>query len=793
VGTSQVSMKRVCIYVIWCFTGILSTACYSQASKMNTFPLSSIKLLKSPFLEAQQTDLKYMLEMDPDRLLAPYLREAGITPKKESYGNWENTGLDGHMGGHYLSALANMYAATGNQEILARLNYMLDWLEKCQQKNGNGYIGGVPGGKAMWQDIEKGKIDAGSFSLNDHWVPLYNIHKLYAGLIDAYKLTGSVKAKKILTAYADWGYRLTANLSESQMQDMLRSEHGGMNEAFADIAEITGDNRYLTLARKFSHLAILNPLLEQKDILTGMHANTQIPKVIGFMRIGELSNDDKWESAADFFWRTVVQNRTVSIGGNSVREHFHPVNDFSSMMESREGPETCNSYNMLKLTKHLFLSHPSAKYMNYYERTVYNHILSSQRPGGGFAYFTPMRPGHYKVYSQPQEGFWCCVGSGLENHGKYGELIYAHNDNDLFINLFIPSSLEWKEKKLSLIQNTAFPESDKSSISLKLEKSSKFTIHFRYPSWVRQGEMKISVNGKNQSLLTDNLSYVSVDRKWKSGDVVNIDLPMHISAEFLPDNSDFVSFVRGPIVLAAAMDNKDLKGLKADGSRMGHIASGTLMSLEDAPLMIAAKDSLVTGLVDEHADSIGFKAPDLIYQEKYKKLSLVPFYKLNDTRYIVYWPYTSPDKLPSLLSLRKEKQKAASALERATLDMVNTGEQQPETDHQFKGGNTSEGIFMERHYRAGNGWFSYVLKNTDKKAARLRLTYFGAEHNNGFEIYIDGQLLQTVKLDGNKGDAFVDVEYPLKSNKESFTVKFVAKSGSSVPGIYGLRLLKQAD
>ncbi|SDM07468.1 glycoside hydrolase family 127 protein [Pedobacter antarcticus] len=781
-------MKRTCIIII-CLLRIFTT--HGQSQKLNSFPLSAVRILNGPFLQAQQTDMKYMLDLDPDRLLAPYLREAGIEPQKPTYGNWENTGLDGHTAGHYLSALSNMYAATGDQQILDRLNYMLDWLEKCQHKSGDGYIGGVPGGKAMWKEIAAGKINAGSFSLNDKWVPLYNIHKPFAGLIDAYQLTGSQKAKEILQKYAAWAYQLTAGLTDAQIQEMLRSEHGGMNEVFADVSAITGDSRYLALARKFSHHVILEPLLQKKDVLTGMHANTQIPKVIGFMRVAELSNDKSWEAAAGFFWETVVKNRTVSIGGNSVSEHFNPSEDFSSMMESREGPETCNSYNMLKLTRHLFLAHPAASYIDYYERTLYNHILSSQSPTGGFVYFTPMRPGHYKVYSKPQEGFWCCVGSGLENHGKYGELIYAHNEKDLFVNLFMASKLEWKEKKMSLVQQTTFPEQDHTSLSLKLAKSETFTIHFRYPGWLAKNEMTVKVNGKKQLVEVDSASYISLNRKWKSGDVIDIHLPMHTQAEFLPDGSDYVSFVHGPIVLAASMGTADLAGLKANGDRMAHIANGPLLSVEDAPLMIADRNSIAKGITDENPP-MTFKAANMIYQQEYKGLELVPFYKLNETRYMVYWPFTNPENLPALLNARKEKAAAAFALDAITVDKVSTGEQQPESDHGFKGENTWEGVFKDRHFRTGTGWFSYILKNPESKASGIRLTYFGKESDRNFEIYANDVLLETVKLEGNRGDHFYDVTYALPDDKKQLeiVIKLVARPGSSIAAIYELRLLK---
>jgi DUF1680 family protein len=764
----------------------------AQTGKLQTFPLASVRLLDGPFLQAQQTDKKYMLAMDPDRLLAPFQREAGLEPKNTSYGNWENTGLDGHIGGHYLSALANMYAATGDADVKARLTYMLLELEKCQQANGDGYIGGVPGGKAIWKDIAAGKIKAASFSLNDKWVPLYNIHKTYAGLIDAYRLTGNEKAKSMLLKFAEWAYRLTAGLSDEQIQELLLSEYGGLNEVFADVAENSGEERYLKLSRQFSQRLILDPLLKRKDVLTGMHANTQIPKVIGYMRIAELTGDSAWAGAADFFWKTVVNKRTVSIGGNSVREHFHPVDNFSSMVESREGPETCNSYNMLKLSKQLFLNHHTAPYMDYYERTVYNHILSSQHPDGGFVYFTPMRPGHYRVYSQPHEGFWCCVGSGLENHGKYGELIYAHQDKSLYVNLFMASELIWKEQGLKLVQQTTFPESENSNITLTLDKPAEFTVHFRYPSWVAREKMKLSINGKEQQLTKDSASYVRIKRKWKTGDRINLTLPMHTQAEFLPDQSDWVSFVHGPVVLAAATGNNDMTGLKADGSRMGHIASGPLMSLDEAPLIVSSKAALVKGLVKSKKGPLIFQAPSLIHQQKYKDLDLVPFYKLHDTRYTIYWPYTSPDRLDGLLSAVKKRETAAAALEAQTVDQVNTGQQQPESDHQFKSENAENGLFMERHFRTGKGWFSYVLRNPKGLAKKLRLTYFGAEKGRKFDIFINNVLISHVELDGTKGRAFVDVDYQLPAglNAKELEVKLVAKEKSAIANVFDVRLMK---
>ena len=396
----------------------------SFAEKVKSIPVNDVRLLDSPFKRAQDADIEYILELDKDRLLAPYLIEAGLQPKAERYTNWENIGLDGHIGGHYLSALSIMYAATGNQECKEKLDYVISELKRCQDQSSDGYVSGVPGGKKIWQEIKEGNIRASAFGLNDRWVPLYNIHKIYAGLRDAYMFTGNEQAKEMLIKLTDWAIELTKDLSDAQMEDMLRSEHGGPNEVFADVYAITGDPKYLTLAERFSQKAIIEPLTRYEDKLTGMHANTQIPKVIGFKRVADLANIDSWNNGSVYFWENVTRKRSVAIGGNSVREHFHGVNDFRPMIESEEGPETCNSYNMLRLTKMFFESDCNERYADYYERTLYNHILSTintERPG--FVDFTPLRPGHYRVYSQPHTSLWCCVGSGLANHARYGEFI----------------------------------------------------------------------------------------------------------------------------------------------------------------------------------------------------------------------------------------------------------------------------------------------------------------------------------------------------------------------------------
>lgn len=778
------------ILCLICIAGFAKKS-FSQ-NNISAFNLADVRLLESPFLAAQETDKTYMLALDADKLLSPYLLEAGLVPKKAAYGNWENTGLDGHIGGHYVSALSLMYASTGDLKVKQRLDYMIDELEKCQIKNGNGYLSGIPGGKVIWAQIKAGNIKSSSFSLNDRWVPLYNIHKIYAGLYDAYAIAGNKKAKKMLIALSDWCIDLVSRLSDQQIQNLLKSEHGGLNEVFANVYSMTKDAKYLHLARQFSDQSILKPLKNKKDALNGLHANTQIPKVIGFEQIALTDSDSSMANAADFFWKTVVKNRTVAIGGNSVREHFHPANDFSSMMESREGPETCNSYNMLKLTKQLFLSHPSSAYLDYYERTLYNHILTSQKAGGGFVYFTPMRPGHYRTYSNPQESFWCCVGSGLENHGKYGELIYAHDDRDLFVNLFIPSTLNWKEKGIQVIQETTFPDVDYTTFRLKLKHQTQFALNIRNPSWVQVGKMVIFINGKKVNGKDLGNGYISIDRLWSTGDVVKLILPMHTSAEFLPDGSDWVAFLHGPIVLAAEIDSLKQPNLIADGSRMGHIASGALFPMNEVPLITGNKTSLANDLQAMKNSSSTFSAADIIYQSKYKNLKLVPFYQMSEKRYVIYFPYSSPENLSERAKAIQIAEEEKQKLEAQTVDLVNTGEQQPEKDHDFLGEKTENGIFRDQHFRNGTGWFSYRLKNKELKAGKISLRFYGAEKNRNFNLFVNDTIIAKIVLDGSKGDQFFNQEFtiPQALLATAITVKLEAGEKSRIGNVFEIRLMK---
>ena len=769
--------------------------------QVSYFPLQDVKLLNSPFLQAQQTDLHYILSMNPDRLLAPFLREAGLTSKVPSYTNWENTGLDGHIGGHYLSALSMMYAATGDTAVYNRLNYMLNELHRAQQAVGTGFIGGTPNSLQLWKDIKAGNIRAGGFDLNGKWVPLYNIHKTYAGLRDAYLYAGSDLARQMLVDFTDWMIDITSDLSDEQIQDMLRSEHGGLNETFADVAEITGDKKYLELARRFSHKFILDPLIKEEDKLTGMHANTQIPKVIGYKRIAELSQDDKnwnhaaeWDHAARFFWNTVVNHRSVCIGGNSVREHFHPSDNFTSMLNDVQGPETCNTYNMLRLTKMLYQDSPETNFADYYERALYNHILASQEPEkGGFVYFTPMRPGHYRVYSQPETSMWCCVGSGLENHTKYGEFIYAHQKDTLYVNLFIPSQLTWKEKGVTLTQETHFPDDGK--VTLRIDKAPKkgVTLKIRQPQWAEHSkEYNVKINGKSEaSIVEENSNYLTLHRKWKKGDVITFNLPMKVSLEQIPDKKDYYAFLYGPIVLAASTGTGHLDGLYADDSRGGHIAHGKQIPLQEVPMLIGNPESIRNSLHKKDGNQLIFTFDGNVYPAQNKTLELIPFFRLHNARYAIYFRQANEEQFKIIQKEMATAERKATELANQTVDLIFPGEQQPESDHGIQYEQAETGTNKDRHFRRAKGWFSYNLK-VKEEAGRIRITIQKNDRNKVAILLNNNKLAVNPTISEADKDGFITLSWllPQKLKSGSCPIRFTPDGTEWTPAIYEVRLLK---
>ena len=764
------------------------------------FPLGDVTLLDGPLKKARDLNIRVLMQYDNDRLLAPYLKEAGLTPKGKSYPNWD--GLDGHVGGHYLTALA-LNAATGSKECQERLDYWISELQACADANaknhpewGKGYVGGVPGSDRVWSAFKKG--DFGPYS--GAWVPFYNLHKMYAGLRDAYVYCGNEQAKQLFLGFCDWAIDLTAGLSDAQMERALDTEHGGMNEVLADAYAITGEQKYLDVAKRFSHRRLLNPLMQRRDCLDNMHANTQVPKVVGFERIAELGGDEAYHTAGAYFWDIVTGERSLAFGGNSRREHFPSKEACKDFVNDIDGPESCNTNNMLKLTEDLHRRNPEARYADFFELATFNHILSTQHPEhGGYVYFTSARPRHYRNYSAPNEAMWCCVGTGMENHGKYGQFIYTHVGDALYVNLFVASELNWKEKGIKLRQETTFPYSETSKITIS-EGKGQFAMQVRYPGWVKPGQFSVKVNGQPVSIVTGPSSYVTIDRQWKKGDVVEVTFPMHNSIKYLPNEPQYVALMHGPILLGMKTGTEDLAHLVADDSRFGQYASGKKLPVNEAPILINNNiDEIASQIKDIEGKPLHFMLETKVVNGSNGACELQPFFEIHDSRYMMYWLALSESSYKDYLAKLAKEEQERQALEARTVDKVQPGEQQPETDHKMETdrsqtGNTND-VFW-RDARDGH-YFSYLMQTAGRTDLQLRLKFWGVGEwkSHEFDVFIDDQLLVSINNTGKyrisefKYETF-DIPAEMLRGKTQVRVKFVAKRGKQIGEIYGVRLVR---
>ena len=625
----------VSVFVLICAPSFAQDKLYADE-----FPLGDVTLLDGPLKKACDLNIKTLLQYDCDRLLAPYRKEAGLAPKGKTYPNWD--GLDGHVGGHYLTAMA-INAATGHEECHKRMEYMIAEIAECAEANkknhpewGNGYMGGFPHSDKLWSTFKTGNFSTYFGS----WAPFYNLHKMYAGLRDAWLYCGNEQAKQLFLEFSDWAVNITSSLSDEQMEQMLGNEHGGMNEVLADAYAITHDKKYIDCAKRFSHKKLLTPMSQRQDCLDNMHANTQVPKAIGFERIAELTGDETYHAAGSFFWDIVTGERSLAFGGNSRREHFPSKEACTDFINDIDGPESCNTNNMLKLTEDLHRRNPEARYADYYELATFNHILSTQHSEhGGYVYFTPARPRHYRNYSAPNEAMWCCVGTGMENHGKYGQFIYTSRHDALYVNLFTASELNWKAKGVVLRQETAFPYDETSKITITKGKG-QFKLLVRYPGWVKPGDFKVSVNGKPVTLITGPSSYVCIDRQWKKGDVVDVTFPMHNSIKYLPNTPQYIAIMHGPVLLGMKTGTEDLAHLVADDSRFGQYASGKKLPVDKAPILINNDiESIATQLTPIPGKPLHFRLSTRM--ENAIDNELQPFFEIHDSRYMMYWLHSS--------------------------------------------------------------------------------------------------------------------------------------------------------
>ncbi len=589
--------------------------------KASAFDLVDVRLLDGPFKHAQELDRQYLLSLDTDRLLHTFRLNAGLPSSAQPLGGWEEpkSEVRGHFVGHYLSGCALMYAGTGDDRLKQKGNAVVAGMAECQMKLGNGYLSAYP--ENFFDRVE---------ACQPVWAPYYTLHKIYAGLLDMYVYCDNQQALEVCKKFADWVIARNAKLTDQQMQKMLGCEHGGMNEVLVNLYALTGEEKYLKIAERFNHVAVIGPASKQEDKLTGLHANTQIPKFTGTARQYELTSDPALKTASEFFWNMVVRERSYVIGGNSDGETFSPKEKLSEAL----GPattETCNTYNMLKLTRHLFCWEPRAEYADYYERALYNHILASQHPESGMmCYYVPLKSGMSRGgasngYSTPLDSFWCCTGTGVENHAKYGDSIYFHGEDGktLYVNLFIASELNWKARGLKLRQETKYPDQSETQLVFTCEKPVELSLHIRHPRWATSG-FAIRINGRPQILDSKPESYATVTRTWASGDTVEVAMPFSLHTEAFRDNPRRFAFLNGPLVLCAKVDTK--KSFPSVVAKDGKLLAGLKPVLGKPSTFLGSPEIFRVSGAKEHCS-----------------VTLEPFYKMYGNRhYMVYFDQFSP-------------------------------------------------------------------------------------------------------------------------------------------------------
>ncbi len=756
------------------------------AARARPFPLEAVRLLPGPFRDAMERDARYLLELDPDRLLHNFRVNAGLPSPAAPLGGWEapDVELRGHTVGHYLSALALMYAATGDDRFKARGDHMVAELAKVQAALPS--RGFHPGYLSAFPEEFIDRVEA----RQRVWAPYYTLHKIMAGLLDMYQHAGNRQALDVLVKMADWVKFRMDRLPREKQQAMLMTEYGGMNEVLANLYAFTGNPDHLRLARAFDHDFLFDPLARGEDPLDRLHANTQIPKIIGAAREYELTGDPRYRDIATFFWRRVALFRSYANGGHSDGEAFFPPEEFSRHLGASSS-ETCNTYNMLKLTRHLFAWSPSTETMDFYERGLYNHILASQDPATGMMiYYCPLRPGAFRTYSTPDASFWCCVGTGLENHAKYGDTIYFHDDRSLFVNLFMPSELTWAAKGLVVRQETRFPDEDTTRLHITAARPVSLALKVRSPGWAAPG-ITVTVNGRPAGPPARAGEYVTIERTWRTGDTVEVRLPMSLRTEALPDDPSYVALLYGPILLAGDLGKEGLDETRRYGPSAPPLAR---LKTPVIPALVVERDRLAGAVKPVAGAPLTFRTEGI---GRPHDVTLVPFYKAYDVRYTVYWKLYTPAEW----SARQAEIEAAEARRRdlasRTIDAVDVDNAESEKTHNFHGDATRQPFFEGRRGRdTTTGWFSYELKVVPDRPVTLVCTYRGSEgRRRVFDILVDGQKVATETLAYHPTE-LLDVEYPipetLTKGKTRVTVRFQPHPDAATAAVYEIRTVAAA-
>ena len=667
-----------------------------QPTQRTLFPLTDVRLGDSQFKDIQELDHAYLLSLEPERLLSWFRREAGLAPDAPAYPFWESEDvwgggpLAGHIMGFSLSSMSMMYEATGDEALKRKIEKMVRGLKECQDAQGDGYLLATINGRRIFEEVVSGKFTTNNPTINGVWEPVYIMNKIMLGLYNAYLSCDLPQAKDVLVKMADWfGYQVLDKLSYEQIQELLVCEHGSINESYITVYEITGDEKYLKWAKLLNDEDMLIPAAEERDVLNGWHANTQIPKFTGFEKVYNYTQEDKYTRAAQFFWETVVDKHTWVIGGNSTGEHFFPVDQFEKRVPSDGGPESCNSVNMMRLTETLYQDYGRMKMVDYYERVLYNHILANYDPHEGMCtYYTSMRPAHYRIYGTQHHSFWCCTGTGMEAPAKFGKMIYAHQGSELYVNLFMPSELNWKDKGVKLVQNTDFPDNNKVGFVINTAAGVHFTLNIRKPHWSIAKKMTVWVNGKKMQLAPNTEGYVQLDRSWSNGDKVEVELTPQVTVEYLKGSDKYAAFLYGPIVLAAKVDNNGLE--EAYSFRFPKRTVATLeIPMLTAPALIGSLDKIKKAVSRKSDKELVFECSSEVASTTFE---LIPFNRIHFNRYAIYFPlYKQMKDYQAVYEQEKKTIQENEMLQANTVDHVLIQSPLSESDHKLAGVNMDWG------------------------------------------------------------------------------------------------------
>lgn len=770
-------------YVLFAVTAAAGPIADVGSRAARPLPLSAVRVVGGPLKRAQDLDAKYLLQLEPDRMLSYYRQRAGLKPKAEPCGGWDGGGrnLTGHIAGHYLSAVSLMWAATGDSRFKERADYIVGELKEVQDKHADGYLSALEGGRECFEAVAKGDIRSGGFDLNGLWAPWYVLHKTYAGLRDAYRYTGNRTALEIEIKFARWADGVLSKLTDAQIQQMLNTEFGGMNEVLADLYADTNDRRWLELSYCFEHRAILQPLKRHQDVLPGKHGNTQVPKLVGSAARFTYAGDPADVIAASFFWDRVVQHHSFATGGHGKDEYFGNPDALNDRVDGRTA-ETCNVYNMLKLTRRLFALRPDAHYAEFHERALLNHILASLDPEDGrTCYMVPVGRGVRHEYADMFQHFTCCVGSGMESHALHGDGIYYESGDRLWVNLYVPSTAQWKSAGVGLEMQTDLPEGKSATLRLELEAPKRFTLAMRRPTWAGEG-FDVKVNGEAVEELPEPGSYVEIDRSWKRGDEVTLVLPKTLRLEPLPDNPGRVAIIWGPLVLAGDLGPEDQRDLQRDA------LSGDLK----VPVFVAAERP-VAGWLKPVAENPGHFRTDGVGRDR--DVDFLPLYRLHRRTYAVYWDlFTQPEWEKKKEEFAAEQERRRK-LELATVAFVQPGEMQPERDFNYQGEDARPVRVMGRAGRRGRKWFSFDVPVNPAHPMALVVTYNSDEwRKRTFEILVDGRRVQEQTIEQRGPLRFFDVECALPAElvqgKQKVTVRFRATGGNEIAAVFSIRMIR---